>query len=127
MKKTKTIYWIITILFAAFMIYTAIPDILMVPEAVTFMNHLGYPNYFMPFIGWAKVLGCIAILVPGFPRIKEWAYAGLAFDLIGATYSAVATDGFQPSIAFMLLPIIFCGLSYFYYHKITGVQPGKAN
>ena len=76
MKRIKIIYWTVTILFAAFMIFTAIPDILMAPDAVTFMNQLGYPNYFIPFIGIAKVLGCIAILVPGFPRIKEWAYAG---------------------------------------------------
>ena len=127
MKKIKIIYWIVTVLFAAFMIFTSVPDILMAPDAVTFLNHLGYPNYFIPFIGVAKVLGCIAILVPGFPRIKEWAYAGLAFDLIGATYSAIATDGFQPSISFMLLPILLCGLSYFLYHKKTDLQLKTTN
>jgi uncharacterized membrane protein YphA (DoxX/SURF4 family) len=127
MKKIKIIYWVVTILFAAFMIFTAIPDILMTPEAITFMKNLGYPNYFIPFIGVAKVLGCIAILVPGFPRIKEWAYAGLAFDLIGATYSAISSGGFNPSISFMLLPILFFCLSYFYYHKKTELQLKTAN
>jgi DoxX-like family len=117
MKKTKTFYWIITGIFGAFMLFTAIPDILVVPDAVTFMNHLGYPKYFIPFIGVAKLLGVIAILIPGYPRIKEWAYAGLFFDLIGATYSQIANDGFQPGVLFMVLPIGFLFLSYFLYHK----------
>lgn len=64
MKKSKTLYWIITGLFSAFMLFSALPDILVVPEAVTFMSHLGYPKYFIPFIGIAKLLGVIAILVP---------------------------------------------------------------
>jgi uncharacterized membrane protein YphA (DoxX/SURF4 family) len=117
MKKTKTIYWIVTGLFAAFMAFTAIPDILNSEEAVTFMTHLGYPAYFTPFIGVAKVLGCIAILIPGYRRIKEWAYAGLFFDLIGATYSQVSTDGFLPQMLFMLLPFSLGILSYIFYHK----------
>ena len=117
MKKTKIIYWIITGLFSAFMLFSAIPDILIVPDAITFMNHLGYPNYIIPFLGVAKLLGVIAILIPGFPRIKEWAYAGLFFDLIGATYSAIANDGLLPQVSFMLLPITFLFLSYFLYHR----------
>jgi hypothetical protein len=117
MKKTETLYWIITGLFGAFMLFTAIPDILVVPDAVTFMNHLGYPKYFIPFIGVAKLLGVIAILIPGYPRIKEWAYAGLFFDLAGATYSQIASDGFQPGVLFMVMPIAFLFMSYVLYHK----------
>ena len=100
------------------MLFTAAPDILLVPDALTFMHHLGYPNYFILFIGIAKALGVIAILIPGFPRIKEWAYAGLAFDLIGATYSQLATDGFQPGIFFMALPLLFLTASYILYHRL---------
>ena len=117
MKKTKIFYWIVTGLFSAFMLFSAIPDILSVPDAITVMNHLGYPNYIIPFLGVAKLLGIIAILIPGFPRIKEWAYAGLFFDLVGATYSAIATDGLLPQVSFMLLPIGFLFLSYILYHK----------
>ena len=76
MKKNKMIYWIVTGIFSLFMLLTAIPDILMSADAMTFMNQLGYPGYFVPFLGVAKTLGAIAILIPGFPRIKEWAYAG---------------------------------------------------
>ena len=78
---------------------------------------MGYPAYLIPFLGWAKLLGVVAILVPGFPRIKEWAYAGLFFDLLGATYS-VANSGktigeWSPMLAFIALGIG----SYVYYHK----------
>jgi hypothetical protein len=118
MKKTKITYWTITGLFAAFMIMTSIPDILVVPDAVTFMTHLGYPKYLIPFLGAAKLLGVVAILIPGFPRVKEWAYAGLFIDLAGATYSQLATAGPVAPVSFMLLPILLGALSYMFYHKI---------
>ncbi|HSQ43714.1 MAG TPA: DoxX family protein [Ginsengibacter sp.] len=120
MKKTKILYWIITGLFAAFMLFSAIPDALSTTEAIKFMNNqLGYPDYIVPFLGVAKVLGVIAILIPGYKRITEWAYAGLFFDLAGATYSVVSTFGVQVSILFMILPIIFLFLSHYLWHKKT--------
>lgn len=95
MKHSKR-YWIVTGLMAAFMLMSAIPDILMIPMAVDVFTHLGYPTYLLPFIGIAKTLGVVAILVPGFARLKEWAYAGLVFDLIGALYSHLSV-GDPPS------------------------------
>ena len=128
MKKIKIIYWISTILFAGLMIFTAIPDIMMVPKAIDFMHkHLGYPDYFTQFISYAKVLGCIALFIPGFPRVTEWAYAGLAFDLIGACYSAISVDGPQPGMSFMLLPFFLGILSYVYYHKKEKMKLKMAN
>ncbi|MBS1565233.1 MAG: DoxX family protein [Bacteroidetes bacterium] len=123
MKKTNIIFWVITGLFAAFMLFSSIPDILLTPEAKAFMGHLGYPDYFTVFIGVMKVLGIIAILVPGFPRVKEWAYAGLSFDLIGATYSVIAREGFQLPVVIMLLPLVLCGISYSYFHKRLKKSP----
>ncbi|MEO7767647.1 MAG: DoxX family protein [Ferruginibacter sp.] len=117
MKKIKITYWIITAIFAAFMIFSAIPDILVVPDAVTMITGLGYPKYILPFLGVAKLLGSITILIPGFNRLKEWAYAGLFFDLIGATYSAIAKDGFQLPVIFMILPFGFLFASYFLWHR----------
>lgn len=117
MKKTNTLYWIITGIFAAFMLMSSIPDILVVPEAATFMAHLGYPKYFIPFIGVAKLLGVIAILILGFPKIREWAYAGLFFDLLGATYSQIAIDGFKPGVFFMIVPLAFLFISYSLYQR----------
>ncbi|RZL11985.1 MAG: DoxX family protein [Pedobacter sp.] len=119
MKSTKIIYWTTTILFAAFMAFTAIPDILMSEEAVKFIDQLGYPRYFIPFIGYAKVLGSIAILVPQFKLIKEWAYAGLFFDLIGATYSNIYVFGINSSMIFMVIPFALGIASYVYNRKMT--------
>jgi uncharacterized membrane protein YphA (DoxX/SURF4 family) len=93
----KIAYWIVTVLMAILMLIASIPDILKVPEAVEIFTHLGYPTYLLPFIGIAKILGVIAVLYPGFPRLKEWAYAGLVFDLIGAFYSHVSV-GDPPSV-----------------------------
>jgi hypothetical protein len=117
MKKIKIWYWVITIIFAGFMIFSAVGDIAMAPEAITMITGLGYPKYFVPYIGVAKLLGAITILIPGLKRLKEWAYAGLFFDLISATYSALSVGGFQPPMLFMILPISFLFISYFLWHK----------
>jgi hypothetical protein len=126
MKKTKIFYWIVTGLFSAFMLFTAIPDIVVVPEAVEFMTHLGYPVYIIPFIGVAKLLGAVVILLPRLDRLKEWAYAGLAIDLAGATYSVVSVDGFNPGVLFMLLPFTLLILSYILHHKKKEMQLAQA-
>jgi hypothetical protein len=118
MKKTKIIYWIVTSLFALLMLSSAIPDVISAPVAVKGMHEgLGYPLYFIPFIGVAKILGAAAILIPGFPRIKEWAYAGLFFDLIGATYSIISLGAPPPNWIFMALPLGLGICSYVFYHK----------
>ena len=119
MKRTKIIYWIVTILFAGFMLFSSIPSVMMAPDAVAFITGLGYPKYFVPFIGWVKVLGVMAILIPGFPRIKEWAYAGLVFDLVGAMYSTTAVAGQLDAfgVVFMTVIIGMAFASYFLYHK----------
>jgi hypothetical protein len=124
MKKTNIFYWIFTSLFGAFMLFSAIPDIMVHPIAVQGMHtELGYPIYFIPFIGVAKALGVIAILIPGLPRLKEWAYAGLFFDLIGATYSIIAIG--KPDWVFMFLPLAFAITSYILYIKRSKLQQAK--
>ena len=118
MKKTKILYWVFTSLFAFVMAGSAIPDILSSPEAVEGMHKgLGYPLYFVPFIGVAKILGVIAILVPGYHRIKEWAYAGLFFDLIGATFSIIAVGAPVSNWVFMIVPLSLAATSYLFYRK----------
>jgi DoxX-like family len=96
MKKNNTLYWIVTGLFAGFLIFTAVPDIILEKEAVTMINGLGYPNYFIRFIGIAKVLGAI--------------------DLFAAVYSIIAVEGVTPNLSFMLLAIGFLFLSYYLWH-----------
>lgn len=126
MKKQKIIYWIFTIPFVGFMLFSAIPDILVTEEAHEFMTALGYNDTVTRFLGIAKTLGCIGVLLPGFPRLKEWAYAGLFFDLLGAIVSAIGTYGVDPAMLFMVLPVSFLFGSYIYHHKILrakGQQP----
>ena len=72
---------------AALMLLSAVPDVLRVPDAMAVFERLGYPPYLLVFLGTAKVLGVAAVLAPGLPRLKEWAFAGLTFDLTGALYS----------------------------------------
>ncbi|MES2646420.1 MAG: DoxX family protein [Bacteroidota bacterium] len=118
MKKTNIYYWIFTGLFAAFMLSSTIPNIMLDKASIEMIGTLmGYPNYFIRFIGIAKLLGIIAILMPGFPRLKEWAYAGLLFDLVGAVYSMFST--MPPSIDWlvMLIPFVLFALSYYFHHK----------
>ena len=118
MKKTKIIYWIFTGLLAVFMLLGTIPDIMSAPDAVALVTtHLGYPAYFLPFIGVAKFLGVVAILVPGFPRLKEWAYAGFVYDLTGAVYSAIAVGDPVSKWWPILIGFFIIAGSYVYYHK----------
>ena len=81
--------WAVTGLMAALMLLSAVPDVLRVPGALAVFRHLGYPPYLLLFLGTAKILGVAAVLAPGLPRLKEWAFAGLTFDLTGALYSHV--------------------------------------
>lgn len=115
--KSKTItilYWIFTGLFSLAILSTCIPSEQSIP---IIHDALGYPLYFINYIAIMKVLGVIAILIPGFPRVKEWAYAGLFLDMISAVYSFYATNMINTGTSAML---IFFGLgigSYIFYHK----------
>jgi hypothetical protein len=97
MKTGTWIGWAVTGLMAALMLLSAAPDVLRSPEAVTVFRRLGYPPYLLLFLGTAKILGVAAVLSPGIPRVKEWAFAGLTFDLCGALYSHVSI-GDPPSV-----------------------------
>lgn len=126
MKRTNILYWVFTGLFGLFMISTAIPNILLDAGSIDLIStQLGYPQYMIPFLGVAKTLGGIMLFIPGFPRLKEWAYAGLFFDLIGATYSAVAAAGFMLPQLFMGVFIGMGALSYIFYHKRLKEQAEK--
>ena len=118
-KTLTALYWVFTILFSLLMLFSAAGGVQPSAGAVKIMHDgLGYPVYFIQFLSIAKILGAIAILVPRFKRIKEWAYAGLFFDLAGAFYSGIASTGkFDPLILTMLIWIIPGVLSYYYWHR----------
>ncbi len=86
MKKIKIAYYTVTILFSLFILIGAIYDVMAGQAAKDIMVHLGYPIYVLHIIGWAKILGVIGIWQPKFPMLREWAYAGLAFDLLAFNY-----------------------------------------
>jgi len=94
-KRNKIIYWIATIWLALGMTVPGIVQLIHMKEEVDMMTHLGYPVYFLTIIGSWKILGVIAVLVPKFPLVKEWAYAGFFFVMTGAVFShiAVGDDG----------------------------------
>lgn len=117
-RRNRIMFWLSTGLFCAFMLTSAIPNILQTREWVDIFKVLGYPQYILPFIGVAKLLGSIALLVPGFNRIKEWAYAGMFYDLTGAVYSGLAVGGFNQQMLVMLVPFALGAVSYIYHHKL---------
>ena len=81
-------------------------------------DQLGYPEYFIPFTGWAKLIGSLVILIPGLKTVKEWAYAGLFFDLLAVVYSSIALAGtVDPMMSFMLVWFVPGILSYIFWKK----------
>jgi uncharacterized membrane protein YphA (DoxX/SURF4 family) len=116
--KTKTIYWIITGIVCFMLSFGAVFNVMSTPEAVELIStKLGYPAYLVPLLGVMKILGCIVVVIPGFPRLKEWAYAGLVFDLGGAVYSHIAIGAPASEWAPLFIGIGLLFTSYFLYHK----------
>jgi hypothetical protein len=90
--KTKSIsYWVVTAMVAFFIGSGGAAELAGVPGTVQGLVQLGYPLYFASIIGFWKLLGAIAILVPRFPRLKEWAYAGIFFNMTGAAATGLFT------------------------------------
>jgi len=112
-------YWIVTGLLAGFMLLGSIADLLVVPQAVAFFMHLGYPTYLLPFLGVAKTLGVLAVVVPGFPRLREWAYAGLTFDLSGALYSHLSVGDPASAWSFPVIGLLLVSVSYLLHRQVS--------
>jgi DoxX-like family len=89
MKLKSISYWVITIVVAFCIGSGGAAELAGVPGTVDGLVRLGYPGYFVTIIGFWKLLGAIAILAPGFPRLKEWAYAGIFFNMTGAAATSV--------------------------------------
>jgi uncharacterized membrane protein YphA (DoxX/SURF4 family) len=89
MKTTiKSIaYWVTTGMVASAMLSGGIAELTHRPETINGMKQLGYPVYFAMILGVWKLLGSVAFVIPGFPRLKEWAYAGIFFNMTGAAVS----------------------------------------
>lgn len=107
--KTKTmIYWATTGLFALAMTGSGIMTFSQQPQMVEGYAHLGFPVYLMTLLGIWKLLGVTALLSPGLPRLKEWAYAGFTFNLTGATFAhLMAGDGTKEIVT----PLVILGIA----------------
>ncbi len=106
-KTQKIIYWVATLWLALGMVSTAIVQLIKMPEEVANFTSLGYPLYLMTLLGVWKILGVIAVLIPRYPVLKEWAYAGFFFAMSGAVISHIvsghgATELFGPSLLLIL-------------------------
>jgi hypothetical protein len=118
MKSINITYWVSTALFSVFMFASGVGNAMSDADSIAFLHgQLGYPEYIIPFLGVAKLLGSVMLLIPGFPRLKEWAYAGLFFDLVGATYSVVAVAGFNAGMLLMPVVIAVEAVSYYCHHR----------
>ena len=117
MKKTIIIHRILTGLLIVFFGLGSIPNILKVPDAIVLFKHLNLPAYLLPFLGTAKLLGCLTLLLPKYSRLKEWVYAGLTFDLAGASFCALASGDSLLTVSPMLIGFALIAGSYIYFHK----------
>ena len=108
MEKTVRIYWAATGLFCLIMAAGGTANLLRVPVQTEIIQGLGYPLYLMTILGVAKILGVLALLSPGRPILKEWAYAGFTIDMLGAAAShAFVQDPIVPTVT----PLLVLGLA----------------
>jgi hypothetical protein len=114
MEKRKQIwYWIITALLSFCIFSGGLFQALQLKGVVEGFKPLGYPTYFISLIGIWKMLGIIAILIPNFKLLKEWAYAGIFFTMTGAVISHIASDDVKVQIIAPIVLAIFTVLSWY--------------
>ncbi|HEX8735905.1 MAG TPA: DoxX family protein [Pyrinomonadaceae bacterium] len=113
-KKNKIIYWISTVWLALGMLSTGIAQLLKPEEEIAKITHLGYPVYFLTILGVWKIFGVLAVLIPKFPRLKEWAYAGFFFAMSGAAFSHIAAGDAVNEIFPSLLLLVLTAVSWYF-------------
>jgi uncharacterized membrane protein YphA (DoxX/SURF4 family) len=115
-RRNKIIYWISTIWLALGMVSTGAVQLLKGKTGqggLDMITQLGYPEYILTILGIWKILGVVATLIPKFPKLKEWAYAGFFFVMSGAVFSHIAT-GFMNGIIPALLLLLLTWLSWYF-------------
>ncbi|WP_121808298.1 DoxX family protein [Mucilaginibacter kameinonensis] len=117
MKRNKIIYWIATLWLALGMISTGAVQLMKMKSGAggaDSVAHLSYPAYFLTILGIWKVLGVIAVLIPKFPVVKEWAYAGFFFAMSGAIFSHLAAGNAVNEIFPALLLLVLTVISWYF-------------
>jgi uncharacterized membrane protein YphA (DoxX/SURF4 family) len=113
-KRNRIIYWVATVWLALGMTSTGVVQLMKIDEEVAMMNRLGYPSYFLTIIGVWKLLGVIAILIPRFPLVKEWAYAGFIFTMSGAVFSHLIVGDEAKELFGPVLLIVLSVVSWYF-------------
>ncbi|MEP7095967.1 MAG: DoxX family protein [Flavobacterium sp.] len=125
-KRNKIIYWVATLWLALGMLSTAVVQLIKMDEEVKNFSNLGYPLYLMTLLGVWKILGVIAILIPKFPLLKEWAYAGFFFAMSGALFSHLINGDDAKALFGPALLLVLTILSWYYRpanRKVITVNP----
>lgn len=115
-KTIKIVFWIATGLFCLQMGFTAYAQ-LRLPQVAEAFHHLGFPDYFRVLLSWAKLAGLVLLVAPVPARLKEWAYAGFAFDLAGAFIAHLAVGDGPSAWSWPLATGALWGLSYFFWRR----------
>jgi hypothetical protein len=121
-KTIKITYWVLNVLFCLFHIMDAIGGLSKAKAGVDAMNTMGYPLYLMSFLSILKLLGVIALLQDRFKTIKEWAFAGFAFTLIGAAVSHACV---HDQTLFIIMPVVFLAILfalYYFWRKLELIK-----
>jgi hypothetical protein len=113
-KRNKIIYWISTLWLALGMTSTGIVQLFQMKEEVGFILKMGYPSFFLSILGLSKLLGVVAVLIPKFPLLKEWAYAGFFFTMTGALYSHIASGNSASEMFPPLLLLVLTIVSWYF-------------
>ncbi len=125
-KRNKIIYWIATAWLALGLVSTGIVQLMKMEKDVQMMLKLGYPLYVLTILGIWKLLGAIAILLPKFPFVKEWAYAGCFFTTTGAILSHLASGGPVTETLPALLLLVLTILSWYFRPADRKLAPANA-
>jgi hypothetical protein len=112
-RTRSLVTWAVTGLFAAIMALSGAAFVAGPPSVVASLRHLGYPDYFRSLLGVAKLLGVAAILAPPLAALREWAYAGFAFLMLGAAASHIASGEPAPKVVPPLFVLGLLMTSYF--------------
>lgn len=110
-------FWIVTALFCLQMSFTAYAQ-LRLPQVAEAFAHLGFPDYFRVELSLAKLLGVVVLLAPVPPRLKEWAYAGFAFDLASALIAHFSVGDGPEAWSWAAGSLVLWGLSYFFWRRL---------
>jgi hypothetical protein len=123
-KRIVIAFWIITAIFCLQMVFTAYAE-LRLPQVAQAFTHLGFPAYFRVELSYAKLVGVVLLLAPVPARLKEWAYAGFAIDLVSALIAHLAVGDGPDAWGWAVAISVLWALSYYFWRRLQ-VAPATA-